>query len=74
MRDIDALPARHRRRRLLIATGAGVCAALLFLVLAPLRKPPTMAGGDFIESVVIMEDHVFIWLEPATSKSVTKHD
>lgn len=74
MRDIDSLPAKHRRTRLLVALGTGLLGVALFLVLMPHRKPHPAANIDYIESVVIMDDHVFIWLEPANNKQGADHE
>lgn len=73
MRGIDRLPAKRRRRNILLALGSGILAAALLLVLAPPSAEVTQRR-DYIESVVITEDHVFIWLEPVTTTPGPSHD
>ena len=66
MARLDRLPGERRRKRMSVAGVTLGCALVLLLTLVLIRprvhvsKPP-----DFLESVVILDDHVCIWLETA---------
>ncbi len=62
MSRLARLPAERRRRRTLVAA---TLIGVLFLVVLFVHRPhPRPASPpEFIESVVILDDHVAIWLE-----------
>lgn len=74
MRGIDELPAKRRRKRLALTLGSGALAVLLFIVFSPQRTQVAVVNTDYVESVVILDDHVCIWLEPAAAKPGAQHD
>jgi hypothetical protein len=76
MQDVDRLPRKHRRRKIMLAAGSALLATVLLFVLTPhqTQKTANRVNTDFTESVVIMEDHVFIWLEPVPEKPGARHD
>jgi hypothetical protein len=66
MAGLERLPIARRRKRILIS-GATLGCALVLVAVVGLFRPtlrPTKSP-DFVESVVILDNHVCIWLEVA---------
>jgi hypothetical protein len=70
MSELGRLPQK-RRRKLAFAGGASLALVLaLLVVLAVNRSPlPRPVRSDFVESVVLLDDHVCIWLEAPAAKA-----
>jgi hypothetical protein len=66
MAQLDHLP-NLRRRRIVIVGGAALSFAAVVLValLGTRPAPPRSPSSDFVESVVVLDNHVCIWLEIA---------
>ena len=74
MARLDHLP-RERRRKLTIVGGASLCCALVILVVLVAIRPRAKPSRppDFVESVVLLDDHTCIWLDRTESNHQRGH-
>jgi hypothetical protein len=63
MARLDHVP-KERRRRLALVGGVSLCCVLLLLVVFDMNRPRADRAKrqDFVESIVILDNHVCIWL------------
>ncbi len=74
MRGIDRLPHLRRRRNTIISLGAAALAAILFIVPTRYSSQSAKENTDFLESVVVSDDHLFIWLDPIDRMPEATHE
>ncbi len=74
MRGIDRLPHLRRRRNTIISLGAAALAAILFIVPTRYSSQSAKENTDFLESVIVSDDHVFIWLDPIVTIAEARHE
>jgi hypothetical protein len=69
MSELGRLPQK-RRRKLAFAGGASLALVLALLVVLAVHRPPLPrpVPSDFVESVVLLDGHVCIWLEEPAAK------
>lgn len=76
MARIARLPDERRRRRIVLTAVSMLCSLTLVVLFATRQKPEHAGPPDFIESIVILDDHICIWLDTPTqgTASGTTHE
>jgi hypothetical protein len=74
MAQLDQLPSVRRRQRIMVGSALLVGAVLMFVMIAVIRpRAKSTPPPDFIESIVMLDNHVCIWLEIANPNSRNGH-
>jgi hypothetical protein len=70
MAQLDRLPLARRRQRIRVGSALLFSAVVALVMIAVIRpRAKSVPPPDFIESVVILDNHVCIWLEIANANT-----
>lgn len=72
-RVLTSRMAAPRARQWSLALAALAAVGIVFLTTSLPRRAPVAPPAAFVESVILLDDHVCIWLEPTNGVSGSAH-